>query len=265
MTSPAHQTPAQTEPSEGQGLPSWRQQAATLTERYLDVMLGDIQTLLLLLAQAPVIAALCVVVWGDINEDTKSLYFVLTLTAVWFGCINACREIVKERAIFSRERMFGLSVSAYVLSKARVLSGLALVQVVGLLAIVEWKVGLKGSLVWQFLALLLSAVAGTGLGLLISAVARRQERAVAAVPLLILPQILFSEFAIPREAFGTLTETVEYGMIVRWGYRVFVEAAAGEPSYGEIALSLLILVAMAAAFHLLAVGLLAVSRVDRFL
>ena len=66
----------------GHSSPPWRRQAATLTERYLDVMLGDLATLLLLVGQAPVIALLCVIVWGGVEQDTKSLYFVLTLTAV---------------------------------------------------------------------------------------------------------------------------------------------------------------------------------------
>lgn len=246
-------------------LPPWRRQAAILTERYLDVMLGDLGTLLLLLAQAPVIALLCVVVWGDVGQDTDSLYFVLTLTAVWCGCINACREIVKERAIFARERLFGLSCSAYVLSKAKVLLALGLVQVVSLLAIVEVKIGLKGALLWQLVALILSAAAGTGLGLLISALARRQERAVAAVPLLILPQILFSEFAIPREAFGRVTEVVEQGMIVKWGYEVFTEAAATEPGYGRMVLALFVLLGMTALLHGVAVLALRLGREDRYL
>ncbi len=244
---------------------SWRRQARTLTDRYLDVMIGDWQTLLILVGQAPVIAALCVVVWSGIEQDTNSLYFVLTLTAVWCGCINACREIVKERAIFAREQLFGLSSLAYVVSKARVLIGLDVIQVVALLGIVEWKIGLRGSLVWQAAALLLCAAAGTGIGLLISALTRRQERAVATVPLLILPQILFSEFAIPRETFGRLTEIIEHGMIVRWGYRIFLEAAASAPRYGQIALSIGVLLAMTLALHLVTVALLSTSRPDRFL
>jgi ABC transport system ATP-binding/permease protein len=249
----------------GAALPPWRRQSALLADRYLDVMLGDLPTLLLLLAQAPAIGALCAVVWGGIERDTKSLYFVLALTAVWFGCINACREIVKERPLLERERLFGLSTLAYVVSKARVLVGLDLVQVALLLAIVEWRIGLHGSLLWQAPALLLCAMAGTGLGLLISALTQRQERAVAAVPLLILPQILFSEFAIPRDQFSNVTDVVEKFMIVRWGYQVFVEAAATTPDYVEIALALGVLTLMALVLHAAAATALRWSDPEEFL
>jgi hypothetical protein len=88
---------------------------------------------------------------------------------------------------------------------------------------------------------------------------------VAAVPLLILPQILFSEFVIPRETFGRLTEIVEHGMIVKWGYRIFAEAAAVETSYGQIVLSMAVLVAMTAVLHALTVAVLSAGRVDKFL
>lgn len=252
-------------PNTGAGLPSWPKQSSMLAERYLDAMLGDSGTLLLLLAQAPIIAAMCVLIWGEVEQDTKSLYFVLSLSAVWFGCINAAREIVKERPLFERERLFGLSPLAYVLSKLRVLLLLDILQVLLLLGVVEWRVGLRGALGWQFASLLACALAGTGLGLLISALTRKSDRAVAAVPIVILPQILFSEFAIPRDQFGHLTTWIERFMIVKWGYRIFTEAAATEPSYGWILLSLLILLLMTVLYTALAVLGLHLGDSENFL
>ena len=101
-----------------------------LAARYRDCLLGDLGGLFLLLAQAPLIGWLCAVVWGSIERDTPALYFVLCLAAVWFGCINACREIVKERRILERERLFGVRPRDYVLSKVWVLATLGAIQVV---------------------------------------------------------------------------------------------------------------------------------------
>jgi ABC-type multidrug transport system permease subunit len=230
-----------------------RRQARILGARYLDCTLGDWKTVLLLVAQAPFIGWLCTLVWGSIEKDTPTLYFVLSLSAVWFGCINACREIVKERAILERERFFGLSLWAYVLSKVRVLAGLGLVQVVLLQMAVEWKLQLKGPMLLQMTALFLASLAGTGLGLVVSAIAARQERAVGAVPLLILPQILFSKFAIPEKHFGDVVKVVEKLMPVRWSFRVFEEGAATEPSWWVALGGLFALAVMAAALTALAV------------
>ena len=224
-----------------------RGQSRVLSARYRDSLLGDKGGLLLVLAQAPFIGWLCVVVWGSIERDTPALYFVLCLAAVWFGCINACREIVKERAILERERLFGLRPGAYVVSKLWVLAALGAIQVVLLQGTVEWHLQLRGPMPLELLALFGASVAGTGLGLLVSALATTQERAVFAVPLLLLPQILFSELAIPSDLYSDAVATLEKVMPVHWAFRVFEESTALEPSWLSVALSLVILSAMCAA------------------
>lgn len=224
-----------------------RSQTRVLAARYRDSLLGDKGSVVLLLAQAPLIGWLCTVVWGSIEQDTPTLYFVLCLSAVWFGCINACREIVKERAIFERERLFGLRPGAYVLSKLQVLGGLGVIQVLLLQGTVEWRlVQLRGPMGVELLALFGASLAGTALGLLISGLSPTQERAVFAVPLLILPQILFSELAIPSDAFSDVVATVEKAMPVHWAYRVFQESTALEPRWSVVALSFLVLALLSA-------------------
>lgn len=161
---------------------SRRAQWSVLHARYLAVTLADLPTLGLLLGQAPLIGALCGVVWGSVEDDTPSLWFVLALASVWFGCINACREVVKERAILERERLFGLSMLSYVASKLSILAGIGLIQVILLLSAVEFSIALRGTFLLELLGLWLGSLAGTGLGLLVSALSQRQERAVGVVP-----------------------------------------------------------------------------------
>jgi hypothetical protein len=224
-----------------------RSQSHILAARYRDSLLGDKGGLLLLLAQAPFIGWLCAVVWGSIESDTPALYFVLCLAAIWFGCVNACREIVKERAIFERERLFGLRPRAFVISKLWVLGALGAVQVVLLQGTVEWQLQIRGPMPIEMLALFGASLAGTGLGLLVSAVATTQERAVFAVPLLLLPQILFSELAIPDTLYSDVVAAVEKAMPVHWAFRVFEESAALEPRWHMVALFMFVLLAMGAA------------------
>ncbi len=224
-----------------------RSQSHVLAARYRDGFFGDKGGLLLLLAQAPLIGWLCAVVWGSIESDTPALYFVLCLAAIWFGCVNASREIVKERAILERERLFGVRPRAYIASKVWVLASLGAVQVVLLQGTVEWHLQLRGPMGVELLALFGASLAGTGLGLLVSAVATTQERAVFAVPLLLLPQILFSELAIPDNLYSDVVATVETAMPVHWAFRVFEESAALEPRWHMVALFLLILLAMGVA------------------
>lgn len=240
--------------------PARRSQAQVLAARYRACLAGDWPTVLLLVAQAPFIGWLCTVVWGSVETDTPSLRFVLCLSAVWFGCIDACREIVKERAIVERERMFGLSMTAYAWSRYSVLAWITLAQVVLLQLAVEWKLALHGPMLLEMAALWGAALCGVGLGLLVSAVSQAQERAVGAIPLLILPQILFSEFAIPRDRFGAAVEIVEWAMPVKWAYRVFAESAAKEPDWWSVAGAMLVLPGYAGLLLLLVVAALQKRR-----
>ena len=230
-----------------------------LAARYRDQLFGDLGGLVLLVAQAPLIGYLCTVVWGSIETDTPALYFVLCLSAVWFGCINACREIVKERRILERERLFGLGVRPYVMSKVWVLAGLGAVQVVLLQGTVEWQLQLRGPMGLELLALFGASLAGTGLGLVVSAIATTQERAVFAVPLLLLPQILFSQLAIPSNLYSDVVAAAEKAMPVHWAFRVFEESVALEPRWHMVMLFLIVLFAMSAVL----VGLATLALVPR--
>lgn len=218
-----------------------RQQAAVLSARYRAVLWGEAGVVALQLGQAVFIGWLCAVVWGSVERDTPSLWFVMGLSAVWFGCVSACREIVRERAILERERLFGLSLPAYVASRFGVLAWLVLAQVVLFQGAVEWHLALRGPYLVQTLGLWLGGLCGVGLGLLVSALARSPAQAVGAIPVLILPQLLFSEFAISREHFAEVVVWVERAMPARWAYRVFTDSAALEPSWGWVLASLGIL------------------------
>ena len=239
-----------------------RAQWGVLVARYAACLRGDLGYVAVLVGQALVIGWLCTIVWGSIERDTPLLHFVLGLAAVWLGCTAACQEIAKERAILERERFFGLSIVAYVGSKMAVLAALCGVQVLGMQIVVESKIALHGPFPLQTLALWGAALCGVGLGLVASAVARSPRQAMAAVPLLILPQILFSEFAIPEDQYGDVMAVMEKLMPARWAYKVFAEGAALEPRWWLAALDLAVLPVMAAALGGLAVVALSPRRVE---
>src|SRR5580704_16796475 len=69
------------------------------------------------------------------SVDAQTILFMLSTVAVWFGIINAAREIIKESAVYRRERLAGLRVGAYVLSKVLVLALLVVVQSAALLGV----------------------------------------------------------------------------------------------------------------------------------
>jgi ABC transport system ATP-binding/permease protein len=72
---------------------------------------------------------------GTNNADAQSVLLVLMLGASLTGVANAVRELVKERAIYARERAAGLSGGAYLWSKLVVLGLISAVQAVVLVVI----------------------------------------------------------------------------------------------------------------------------------
>src|SRR2546421_3992422 len=171
-------------------------QWGTLTRRYLEVLTRDKFNLLILFGQAPIIAFLTYLVVGsDAPRDFP--YFVLALVAIWFGTSVASREIIRERAVYTRERMVNLRLLPYVGSKLFVLAIIVSLQCIFLYGSLKFLhyIGLMSVPGWaipQVAIVLITAMVGIALGLFISAIVKTSEMATSMVPLILIPQILFS-------------------------------------------------------------------------
>jgi ABC-type multidrug transport system permease subunit len=194
--------------------------AGVLTSRYLDLKLADLGGTLILLLQAPFIGFLIGLGFPG-KKENATIDFILALVAVWFGCFNACREVVKERLIFLRERRAGVPVRAYLVSKVGFLAVLAALQCLVLLVLVSLKVDLRGSLPLMFLSLFATAMSATCLGLLMSSVVKSQNSLIALVPIALIPQLIFSEVTIPSAS--VVVERIELAMMAAWGYDMLRE------------------------------------------
>ncbi len=193
----------------------------TLSRRYLEVLLKDKLNLFILFAQAPIIAFLTLIVL-DSNEPRDSAYFVLALVSIWFGTSVSAREIIRERPIYKRERMINLGIFPYLFSKLFVLGIIVGVQCLmlfiplkmfDLVGIMKMPGDLLG--IPQFWAMLLSAGVGIAIGLFISALVKTSEMATSLVPLILIPQILFSGlFGVP----SGISKVVGLTMPATWSF-----------------------------------------------
>jgi ABC-type multidrug transport system ATPase subunit len=185
--------PTKHRPTVTDGLRQWK----TLAQRYIEVLLHDKFNLLILFGQAPIVAFLTyLTVDKDGSRDFP--YFVLALVAVWFGTSIAAREIIKERAVYNRERMVNLGLIPYVGSKLLVLTlivGLQCILLFGLLRVLQVTgvMELPGEYygVPQLVVMILTGMVGIALGLFISAIVKTSEMATSFVPLMLIPQLLF--------------------------------------------------------------------------
>ncbi|MFV9506922.1 MAG: ATP-binding cassette domain-containing protein [Oscillochloridaceae bacterium umkhey_bin13] len=217
--------------------PSALRQYGLLSKRYFSLLLRDRRNLLTLLLQAPIIAAMLLLlssaetftgvttVEGRVARiEAQNLAFLLVAVSVWFGIINSAREITKEQAIYRRERFSNLLIGPYLASKMTGLALIALIQNVILLAMIGTTVRFPGfdppllapAWVEVFVTIMLVSLAGTALGLLISAFAASADQAISIVPLALIPQILFAGLIFDLEA-GSAAALISGLMISRWG------------------------------------------------
>lgn len=212
-----------------------RLQFLTLFLRALAIKRSDRFNTVGLLAQAPVVGFLIILVFGkSMNEtvtdknwlevmgSTSPTLFLMTLAALWFGCSNAVREIVGEWAVYRRERMVNLKLLPYVASKFVLLGGLCVFQCGLLLFIVHWGCNLQGSWLPMFGILLLAAWIGVGIGLTLSALAQTTEVAITLLPIVLLALVTLGGAMQTLPKMWRLTQALCSVMPSRWSFEGMV-------------------------------------------
>jgi ABC transport system ATP-binding/permease protein len=181
-------------------------QLRVLAARGWELKFGDFAQTLLLFLQAPLVALLVAFMASGSNEIQT--IFMAMFAALWFGCSNSVREIVDEQTIYRRERQTGLKIPSYVLSKLLVLSFIALVQCVSVmivLLLVRHALSLSLQEILGGIAILfLVALNGTLIGLVISALVKTPEKALALFPLVLIPELLLSGLFMPVRQIQTI-------------------------------------------------------------
>lgn len=186
-------------------------QLIILSARNLKILTRDRFGLILMLAAAPLVSLLDVILALVLGSDPFSpldgsmtnviiTLFLLTIYGVMVGGIAQMREIVKEQEIYKRERLVNLKILPYVLSKVWVAALLALYQA-AVYVIVHYLVfDMPGSVLDFFMVyvtMALATMAGMMLGLFASALAPNANSAPLLVILFMLPQIVLGGALIP--------------------------------------------------------------------
>ena len=151
--------------------------------------------------------------------EAGTILFIMAFASIMFGCVNSIREFVKEAPIYLRERAVNLGILPYMLSKIGVLGILCLFQcliLVGCIALLDpyHQSIFLAPFLEIYITVVLTSLAGLMIGLIVSAMVSNNDRAVSFVPLILLPQVLFS-----GAIFPLTSAALQYpGMLfpVRW-------------------------------------------------
>ncbi|MER5306103.1 FHA domain-containing protein [Streptomyces lasiicapitis] len=220
---------------------SWGSQLRTLVRRYAAALGADRTFLAIMIALPFVMGAMARALAGSrlTQETAMNALLILCVGGVLTGAANAVRELVKERVIYQRERAVGLSRSAYLMSKVVVLGTITVLQAVVLTLVALLGVDLNAPagegvllppLVEITLAVALLAFTAMMLGLLVSALVRKEEVTMPLLVLLAIVQVVFCgallklhgvpgveqlAWLVPsRWALGAMAGTIGLGRIV---------------------------------------------------
>lgn len=229
--SPGNQTSQPTGVNQQGSKISVPKQLSILTQRYFQTQKRDRINLALALLTAPIGISLIMVALRDKNpfvlpaqpDPTLAplalrVLFVFTCAALWVGLSSSLQEIVKESAIYLRERLVNLNLFAYIGSKLTILSGLAILQslLIALVVLVGFKSPQPELISWQLgiiITTFLTLLTSFSLGLLVSAFVKNGSQANSALPLLLIPQIIFSGVLFKMEGAAS---KISWLMLSRW-------------------------------------------------
>ncbi len=180
-------------------------QAAIMMHRNTRLLLADPRTLVMAAVQSVLIGGLVGYAFGTFGVGQEriaaenALLLLLGLSAIWLGCNAASKEIVGELSIYRREHDINLSTAAFIGAKFVISGAFTVLQlaVVFLLA-ATLSEGIPGNPLEQFALLAVGAMAGTAIGLLISAVANSRDQATVIVPLALVPQLILAGVLVPK-------------------------------------------------------------------
>jgi ABC transport system ATP-binding/permease protein len=207
-----------------------------LLSREARLMLADRSNTALFLLQAPIIALILGQLFPDdilslaqnLNSQGKypvmeapTMLFMLVVASLFFGSVNSCRELVKERSIFRRERLLGVRPELYLLSKTTLLAAKGLLSVGLLIGGVAWFVPLPWSSM-EFVQAVgfcwATYMGGVGLGLVLSAVSGTAEQATTLVTVVLIVQLMLSGAFIPPEGMSAPLAQLSVLAVCRWGF-----------------------------------------------
>jgi ABC-type multidrug transport system ATPase subunit len=212
------------------------------------------QYLLITLAEAPVLALLLTFytrssrsVTGAItdynyglNNNIPAFMFMAVIVALFLGLIISAEEVFRDRKLLERERFLNLSRGSYLLSKTMVLFTISAIQMLVFILISNYVLEIKDMNWRYFLVLFTTAAWANMVGLNISSGFKSVVTIYILVPLILVPQLLFSGVVVDFNNLNrsiqsfTYVPTIGDSMTSRWSYEALVTSQYRDNKFQSI-------------------------------
>ncbi len=173
------------------------------------------------------------------NENIPQYLFISVVVALFLGLTVAAEEIIKDKKILKRESFLNLSLGSYLWSKILIMFMVSAIQTAFFVLIGNLILEIHG-LWWEYWVILFStSCMANVLGLNISSAFNSAKVIYIIVPLLIIPQLIFSgvivKFDKLHPIFSSNNEVPWIGnaMASRWAYEALAVTQAVDNVHEE--------------------------------
>lgn len=134
--------------------------------------------------------------------------FIALLVAMFLALVNSVDDIIRDRVIMHRERNLDVRLPYYIIGKFTTLALFSAVQCALFVLVGNAILQIRGMFWEYFWWMFVTAASGTSLGLLISSFVADAKTAANFVPLVLIPQLIFSGALIKYEEMNRDMDSV---------------------------------------------------------
>lgn len=216
-------------------IPSRRSQFATFLLRDALKKLKDTQYMLLNIAEVPILALLLALATHYVsasgvytlaaNSNLPTYLFMCVVVALFVGLNTSAEEMIKDRKLLVREQFLNLSRTSYLSAKIVNLFGMSFIQTLMLVGIGHSIMGISPDLWIVHILVLFSTFAFAIIfGLNVSSGLKTAVSIYISIPLVLVPQLVFSGTMVDFERLHPVLGNREYTPVIgdltvsRWAY-----------------------------------------------
>lgn len=174
------------------------------------------------------------------NDNVPQYLFIAVIVALFLGLTVAAEEIIRDRKIIQREKFLSLSRASYLSSKIGLMFIISAIQTLLFAVVGDSVLGSHGLTLVHWLILFSTACFANVLGLNVSASFNSAKVIYIVIPVLIIPQLLFSGIIVrfdklhPWFANEKAVPWIGNIMASRWAYEGLAVAQYKDNAYERL-------------------------------
>jgi len=173
------------------------------------------------------------------NQNLPSYLFISVIVALFIGLTVSAEEIIKDQKILKRESFLNLSKGSYLMSKISIMFLISAIQTFSFVLIGNWILEIQGLWFSYWMVLFSLSCLANLMGLNISATFNSVKVIYITIPLIIIPQLLFSGVIVKFDKINPMfnkedsVPAIGNVMASRWAYEALAVTQFMDNNYNK--------------------------------